>query len=75
MPLKPGSSREVIGANIATEMNAGLPQKQAVAIAMRKAGKARKPPKPLKVKHPKVKPLADDAREVDAYVEKRYGPQ
>jgi hypothetical protein len=44
MPLKRGSSRKVISQNIRTEMRAGRPQKQAVAIAMRKAGKARKRP-------------------------------
>lgn len=41
MPLKEGSSREIIGKNIATEMHHGKPQNQAIAIAMRKAGKSR----------------------------------
>lgn len=42
MPLKRGASRKTISANIRTEMHAGKPQRQAIAIAMRKAGK----PKP-----------------------------
>ena len=42
MPLKKGSSKKVISSNIRTEMRAGRPQKQAIAIAMRKAGKSRK---------------------------------
>jgi hypothetical protein len=44
-PLKKGSSRKVIGQNIRTEMHAGRPQKQAVGIAMREAGKSRTPKK------------------------------
>lgn len=42
MPLKSGSSKKVVSSNIKTEMAAGKPQKQAVAIAMSKAGKSRK---------------------------------
>lgn len=53
-PLKKGKSRAVISENIATEMRAGRPQKQAIAIALRTAGVPRKPakrsnPSPLKV--------------------------
>ncbi len=41
MPLQKGSSRKVISANIKTEIAAGKPQKQAVAIALNNAGKSK----------------------------------
>jgi len=42
MPLKSGSSKETVSDNIRTEMHHGKPQKQAIAIAMSKAGKSKK---------------------------------
>lgn len=42
MPLKTGSSRKAIGDNIKTEEAAGKPPKQAIAIALDKAGKGRR---------------------------------
>lgn len=42
MPLKKGSSKKVISQNIKTEMRAGKPQPQAIAIAMSKASKSKK---------------------------------
>jgi len=42
MPLKKGKSAAAVSANIRTEMALGKPQKQAIAIALSVAGKARK---------------------------------
>ena len=42
MPLKKGSSKKVIEENIKREIEAGVPPKQAAAIAYKKAGKGKK---------------------------------
>ena len=42
MPLKKGSSKATVSSNIKTEMKAGRPQKQAVAIALHTAGRGKK---------------------------------
>lgn len=42
MPVKRGSSKTVVSHNIRTEMAHGKPQKQAVAIALAKAGKGKR---------------------------------
>lgn len=42
MPLKKGSSRRVVSANIRTEIAHGKNAEQAVAIALSKAGKSKK---------------------------------
>lgn len=41
MPLKKGSSKDIVSSNIKTEVAAGRPQKQAVAIALSIADKAK----------------------------------
>ncbi len=42
MPLKKGYSKKAVSANIRTEMHAGKPQAQAIAIAMETARRAKK---------------------------------
>jgi uncharacterized protein YdaT len=41
MPLKTGKSKKVIGENTDELIDSGYPQKQAIAIAMKKAGVSR----------------------------------
>jgi nicotinamide mononucleotide (NMN) deamidase PncC len=45
MPLELGKSKKVVSRNIKKEMAAGKPQKQAVAIALSKAGMSKPKPK------------------------------
>ncbi len=42
MPLKSGKSRKVISENIAEMVDAGYPQKQAIAASLNKAGKSKR---------------------------------
>jgi len=46
MPLKSGKSNKDVSANIRELKKAGHPQKQSVAIALKKAGKSNKGRKP-----------------------------
>lgn len=60
MPLLPGSDKGVVGENIRELVKSGRPQTQAIAIAMRVAGKS-KPKKMAKMLPMAPKPpMADD---------------
>ena len=50
MPLKSGSDQKTISFNIAQEIKKGHPRKQAIAMALSTAGKARPPQKPSRKK-------------------------
>ncbi len=68
MPLKKGKSKKVISENIKTEMNAGKPQKQSIAIALSTARKSgAKIPKKKEIRN---RPLSTnfDLRELDQCV-------
>jgi hypothetical protein len=41
MPLLKGKSDKIVSANIKELVKSGMPQRQAIAVAMRKAGRAK----------------------------------
>lgn len=53
MPLVKSASKAAVGENIKTEMAAGKPQKQAVAIALSTQDRAKK--RPAQVMYPSAK--------------------
>lgn len=58
MPLQQGSSNSTVSSNVSELVNSGRPQKQAVAIAMKEAGRSKKPAA-KKEPAPKKNPLLD----------------
>jgi|APFre7841882654_1041346.scaffolds.fasta_scaffold17262_4 hypothetical protein len=63
MPLTPGKSKRVVSENIREMIGSGKPQRQAVAIALKSAGRARLPKAGKKVRRAmrKVSKLARKA--------------
>lgn len=61
MPSLPGKSKGVISKNISTEVHAGKPQPQAVAIALHKAGVPKK-------HHKKHRDMDVEAMNTEGYI-------
>ena len=63
MPLLPGSADHIISTNISELRNAGHAEPQAIAIAMKQAGKSRKKAMPVaKAAMPRVGPKLPKTR-------------
>lgn len=67
MPLKEGSSREVVGQNVKTEIEHGKPQQQAVAIALKEAGLSNQDTPPAAVSQPPAQVSGPDSAPTGGY--------
>jgi uncharacterized protein YaiL (DUF2058 family) len=78
MPLKRGSSKKAVSSNIKTEMKAGKPRKQAIAIALSTARRSKKGKKlakggPVKAKKSKSSAAGRIPKKPARIVKKRDG--
>lgn len=73
MPLTPGKSQDAVSANISKLSDEGYPHKQAIAIAMDKAGKGRRKKKSTRKGKPHMKKVNEFGHVVQGAPPSEFG--